>query len=439
MGKLAAGISKVEITPSKKIYLTGYILRDRPCEGIHDHLYAKAVVLKDLDTEDAAAVISADLLGFSKESVDRIRNEASQKTGIEPRNMIIACTHTHSAPATVNLRKVGVVDVNYLKNVEEKIVYIILDAYKNLQEAKISAGRSVVRGIGYNREKRGGPVDEELGVIRIDNKKDEILALLLNYACHPVVLGPRNLLVSADYPGAVARLIEEATGSCCIYTTGADGDIDPVTNLKKWGEGTFRDVEEIGKIIGLQALKVSEKLKGSSNVKLKSLSKTLRLPVKSPPTLKEAEKNLERNRKELVKLKSAGVENTKIRIAEAIFEWSKEVLKRIKDGTFPSEMPVEITMIGINDVLLVGVPGELFVEIGLKVKKASPFTYTYIIGYGNGELGYFPTAEAIKRGGYASRTAPKYFGVTFLKPEAGDILENEIINMTHQIYEMMEC
>ncbi len=438
MGKLAAGISKVDITPSKKVYLTGYILRDRPCEGVHDHLYAKAVVLKDLDTEDATAIISADLLGLSKESVDRIRNEASQKTGIKPQNMIIACTHTHSAPATVNLRKLGEVDADYLKNVEDKIVNIILDAYKNLQEAKISAGRSEVRGIGYNREKRGGPVDEELGVIRIDNKQDEILALLLNYTCHPVVLGPRNLLVSADYPGAVARLVEETTGSCCIYTTGADGDIDPIINLKKWGEGTFRDAEEIGKKIGLQALKVSEKLKGSSDVKLKSLSKTLRLPVKSPPTLEEAEKELERNRKELEKLKSAGVEDT-IRRTEAIFEWSKEVLERIKDGTFPSEMPVEITMIGINDVLLVGVPGELFVEIGLKVKKASPFTYTYIIGYGNGELGYFPTTEAIKRGGYASRDAPKYFGVTFLKPEAGDMLENGIINMTRQIHEMMKC
>ena len=435
MGRLRAGFSKIDITPPVGVYLTGYILRDEPSKGVHDNLYARALTLEDVDAGEKAALVSADLLGLSRESVERIRNEASEKTGIDPQSMIIACTHTHSGPATVNLRRLGEVDQEYLKVLERKIVDSIVQASENMDEARIAVGRGSVRGIGFNREKRpDGPLDEELGVIRIENLEGEVRCVVLNYTCHPVVLGPRNLLVSADYPGVVSRTVEERLSNCCLFTTGADGDIDPLVNLEAWGEGTFKDVEEIGRKIGDEAIKVAGNLKGVPEVRIGSLQKVLELPVKPPPKLEDAIKEAESAKERLRTLKTEGSEPGRVRVAEAMVEWAEDVLKHLREGTFPKVMPVEVTLIGINEILLIAIPGELFVEIGLKIKRRSPFKYTYLVGYGNGEVGYFPTAEALKRGGYAAKMAPKYFGVTFLKPKAERVLEDGILTLAHELH-----
>ena len=436
MGNLRAGVSKVDITPPLGVDLSGYVLRDKPSEGVHDNLYARALVLEDRGIGEKAVLVSADLLGLSGESVERIRREASEKTGIKPQNMIIACTHTHSGPATVNLRMLGEINRRYLEAAEQKIIDSIVQASKDMEDAKISAGRGFVKGVGYNRDRRAeGPLDEELGVIRIDNSEGEVQCLVLNYACHPVILGPRNLLVSADYPGVATRTVEERLAKCCIFTTGAAGDIDPLINWKAWGKGTFKDVEEVGRMIGDEAVRVAEGLRGVSEVRIGSLQKVLELPVEPPPTIEEARREVESAKEKLKALKLEGSEPGRIRIAEAMVQWAEDVLRHVEEGRFPRVNPVEITLIGINEILLVAVPGELFVEIGLKIKRRSPFRHTYVISYGNGLVGYFPTAESFKRGGYAPKEAPKYFGVTFLKPEAEHILEDGILTLTKELYD----
>ena len=215
------------------------------------------------------AIVSADLTGLFLESIDRIRSRASELTGIGRENILIACTHTHSGPATFFMRGVEEVDSEYLAFLERKIADSIVKASNGLGESSLAVGSGLVKGIGYNRERRSRePVDEELGVIRVSSLKGDGGCLTLNYACHPVVLGPSNLLISGDYPGAVERLVERSLGLYCLFTCGACGDIDPITNLESWGEGTFKDVEKFGMLIGTEAVKVAEELDGTVDVKI---------------------------------------------------------------------------------------------------------------------------------------------------------------------------
>ncbi|RLI37129.1 hypothetical protein DRO55_02020 [Candidatus Bathyarchaeota archaeon] len=437
LGKLKAGFSKVDITPPVGVYLSGYILRGEPSQGVHDNLHARALVLDDGKTR--VTVVSADLTGLFMESIDRIRSKASELTGIGRENILIACTHTHSGPATFFMRGVEEVDGEYLALLERKIVDSIVQANNGLRESSLAVGSGLVRGVGYNRERRSRePVDEELGVIRVNSLKGDGGCLILNYACHPVVLGPSNLFISADYPGAVERFVERSLGLYCLFTCGACGDIDPITNLEVWGKGTFGDVERLGRLIGAEAVKVAEGLDGTTNVKMGTKTASIELPVREPPSVDEAKKELSAWRERLEELRRSGASTGELRIAKAMIGWAEDVLRSLTNRSFPKSKRIEVMLIGLNDTLLVAIPGEPFVEVGLKIKEASPFRYTYVIGYGNGEVGYFPTAEAFNRGGYEVEMAPRYLDITFLKPESEAILESSVIDLAERLHRELE-
>ena len=118
--------------------------------------------------------------------------------------------------------------------------------------------------------------------------------------------------------------------------------------------------------------------------------------------------------------------------------WAEDVLRSLMNGSFPKSKRIEVMLTGLNDTLLVAIPGEPFVEVGLKIKKASPFQHTYLVGYGNGEVGYFPTAEAFNRGGYGAEMAPRYMDITFLKPESEAVLESSVIDLADGLHEELE-
>lgn len=230
MGSFKAGVTKVNITPPVGIHLAGFALRNQPSMGVHDELYARAIVLED--GEERVALVSADLGGLEVKSAQWIRNEAYRLTGIEPGKIIVACTHTHSGPATYFTRYIEQLDEHYVKVLERKILGSIFWANRELKEVSIGTGSGVVKGVGYNRESGvGGATDEELGVIRVDNRKDGVECVVLNYTCHPTVLGPKNLMISADYSGAASCFVEENLARCCLFTSGACGDINPLVKL----------------------------------------------------------------------------------------------------------------------------------------------------------------------------------------------------------------
>jgi neutral ceramidase len=248
MATLRAAAGQVDLETPVGSWMSGFAARIEPSSGMHDPIMARAVLLDDRNA--ALAIVSCDLVGFTTDAVARMRGRIEAATGgaIRAAQVLIACTHTHSGPASMPFRGVmGHVDGPWLQAATRKIVDLVAGLVPNLAPARVASASTVVAGVGHNRQDASRPIDDRLGVIAVDADDGPAIATLLNYATHAVVLGPDNLLISADYPGEVARCVSESRGGIGLFLQGACGDADPaVYRDRGWGTGTFDDAREIG-------------------------------------------------------------------------------------------------------------------------------------------------------------------------------------------------
>ena len=409
--QLRAGAAKVNITPPVGTPLSGYTTRKEVSQGIHDELYAKALVLGD--GERTLALITTDLLGFYGDFVDKIRDLIKQRTKIRKGDILVSATHTHSAPDSIcGLYSREKASDSWMEVLAQKIAGCAYMAWRNRKEAQIGVSKGTVDGIGVNRRNPDGkPVDQEIGVIRVEDAKGNLMAVLINYTCHAVVLGPDNLLISADYPGYTMRLIEGIKGRdvVAMFTNGAEGDINTGHSADISGIGghipgrTFERAERLGNILGGGVLKVLEQIEVSPNADLEVKRELVELPLRRLPSPREAERELERKTAAVDELKGASHEKlTRARIEKFYAEITLSLTKEIESLGLGRTMKAEIQAMRLNDAVLVGIPGELFVEIGLDIKSKSDFENTFIVGLANGEIGYIPTRQAFREGGYES-------------------------------------
>jgi hypothetical protein len=233
---IMAGTAKVDITPPVGGRMWGYDGRG-VSTGVHDPLYARVVVLSSAETK--VAIVSWDVCEFQS---PRLRRQVQEK-GIP--HLLLASTHTHGGPDLYQ-KDFPSKEKPWLRTVEERVLGAILDADSRMFPAYISAAEGEIQ-LGYNRirrERNGlgttwfenperipfGPVDPTVGVIRIKDDQGKVRAVLVPYACHPVVLGPKNTLISADYPGPMTDDVERAlgNGAVCLFIQGGGGDINPL-------------------------------------------------------------------------------------------------------------------------------------------------------------------------------------------------------------------
>ena len=400
---MKVGISSVNITPPIGVPMAGYSARMGSAKEIHDDLYAKAIVFNDKDTK--AALVRCDLIGLERDFVEETRRLIESETGIDRNNIMITCTHTHSGPITDSL----IPDLDaWMKVLSRKIKGAVIAANRNLKEAKIGFNRGSVEGIVINRRKPGGPVDTEVGIIRIDDLAGNPMAVLINYACHAVVLGPDNLLISADYPGFVMNFVERNLGVPALFVNGACGDINPLDKLTVMRQkrkediydrhgGTFEEAKRLGNMIGAEAVKVFLGTETENDLELKVASREIRIPLVDLPSIDELKRMLEENENLFRKLVSEKDAAQAYRIAMLI-QYARSIIKYVESGE--NVRPTEIQVFRIGDGGLIALPGEIFVEIGLDIKKKSGLKHTFICELANDAIGYVPTREAFKEPGY---------------------------------------
>ena len=400
---MKVGISSVNITPPIGVPMAGYSARMGSAKEIHDDLYAKAIIFNDKDTK--AALVRCDLIGLERDFVEETRRLIESETGIDRNNIMITCTHTHSGPITDSL----IPDLDaWMKVLSRKIKGAVIAANRNLKEAKIGFNRGSVEGIVINRRKPGGPVDTEVGIIRIDDLAGNPMAVLINYACHAVVLGPDNLLISADYPGFVMNFVERNLGVPALFVNGACGDINPLDKLTVMRQkrkediydrhgGTFEEAKRLGNMIGAEAVKVFLGTETENDLELKVASREIKIPLVDLPSIDELKRMLEENENLFRKLVSEKDAAHAFRIAMLI-QYARSTIKYVESGE--NVRPTEIQVFRIGDGGLIALPGEIFVEIGLDIKKKSGLKHTLICELANDAIGYVPTREAFKEPGY---------------------------------------
>lgn len=424
----------MNITPYIGCPLGGFAARKEGSQGIHDELYARILVIEN---QEPVAIVAADLLCLPAEAVRQVRALAVQKTGICAECIVIATTHTHSGPELRPGEKM-IANSAYVQNLIDDLAGGIYAAWRVRESARIGVGCGTIHGIGVNRRHPDGlPVDPQVGVLRFDFESGRAGGVLINYTCHPVVLGPDNLLISADYAGHTTRLLEriKGEGALAMFTNGATGDINTGHSADLSALGypipgrTFERAQKLGIMLAGEALKISETIEPQSEVVVAAKNKNVALKLKPLPPIEEVQEDLAAKQAALQQVLAEGASEERVLKAKVDKFYAELLLENVtQQAKTPQQETLELELQGIRigNCALLSFPGELFVEIGLNIKQNSPFEYTYILGYTNGYIGYLPTAQTFEEGGYEA-VASKF------TPESAKIVQEEAVDLLRSL------
>lgn len=385
-GSFRASVVKVDITPDSPQWLLGF--GPRQSTGVHDHIYHRIAALDDGQTQ--FILVSSDVCHFSPALYDEFTARLERETGIRRSQIWWTVTHTHSAPEVgpPGMGKVFLAgrydhdyDHAYLERVEKGLILGIQEARSKLVPATLEAGTGMAMA-NINRRapnaKGGialglnpyGPADRQIGLVRLKRSDGSLLALIVNYAMHGTVLSGKNLLISGDAPGVVAAYVEEKLGAPMLYINGAAGNMAPIYT----GRDDFPSshIQEFTVLLGDRILAANRDM----------------APRAQPVQLVTGEKIVETPRK------------PNLGWDDSLGSYARTA----DDGSALVRLPVRFLRVS-NEVVIWAAPVELFCEIAIDVRNASPFPVTFYFGYANGWLGYFPTAQAFSEGGYEPKTS----------------------------------
>lgn len=408
MGTLRAGYGERTITPPLGTDLAGFgFYLERRAERVLDDLKVRALYLDDQTTR--LLIISCDLLAFSVPMADKIRARIGAGLKLPPQNILLACTHTHSGPATAALAGLGRVNIGYVRRLPRAIMKAAEQAVRAAAKAALGWATEAVEPIGFNRRQRNfEEIDPRLKVLVIRQKLGRLC--LLNYACHAVTLGPTPE-VSADWPGAVVREIERQ-GDRGIFIQGFCGDVDPVTYLNRRLGADAEDLALYGGLLAGRARKAAARVDMSSNVRLQAIERRIRLPLSVP-----TRRNLQR---EFFEARESRREFPKTPLI--LRRWRERAEKHhaaLRRSPWIDNVPVQAMAIG--GLRLLGLPGEVFCGYGLKLQKEWPALMT--AGLANGDVGYLPTRRAFGTvRDYACYFAPKFYSLFPFSPAVETLL-----------------
>jgi neutral/alkaline ceramidase-like enzyme len=373
---LRVGAAKVDITPApdSALPLSGYGGRTDGFKGIHDDLTVRAIVVDDGTNQ--AALIGCEVIGLSFPLVEKIVTRLAKETGIPGDRILLSAVHTHAAPALGTYNEPAEGDVakrrsEYVQKLEDAIVTAVRQAKAALQPARVGYGTGKVT-VNMNRRARTadggwmlgnnpeGVSDKTVAVIRFENVSGQPIAIYANYAVHGTVLGPGNLQVSSDLPGAASRAVEKHYGGSVVspWTSGAAGDQDPI-----YRTGTdFRNVDALGQILAEEIVRVADSIKAVTTGRIRGFQKMVSCPGKRT-------------------VQSPGP-NREYKIEDA------------------DPVQIRLSLLLIHDIALAGVSGEVLTNIGSRLKRESSFNHTIMVTHTNGSSGYLPDDAAYDQVSY---------------------------------------
>ncbi|MBM3810745.1 MAG: hypothetical protein FJW20_03820 [Acidimicrobiia bacterium] len=417
---LRAGRAAVKITPPTGVPMAGYY-SIRLAEGVHDDLYAKAIVLDD--GLKKAALVACDLVDISAELVEESRKQIQSLTAIPPERVMISATHSHTGPllrprflkaAEPGPRRLA---EQYRAGLPGKIAEAVKLADAGLTTARAWAGVGHEESISFYRRflmKDGtvrfnpgklnpeivqpmGVIDPDVNALWLESAEAKPLALYVNFALHLDTVGGTQY--SADYPYTLSKLMGKLRGAdlLTLFTIGAAGNINHIDVKTKAPQKGHGEAQRIGTVLTGEVLKTltrGERVEGES---VEATREVVRLPA---PSFRAEE--VEAARRVWAQFGQPKPPPFLDMVHAA------KVLDVADRNGQPIEAEVQVVSLG-RRVAWVGLPGEIFVELGVAIKKASPFPQTVIVELANGNISYVPTRKGFSEGAYeavSARCAP---------------------------------
>lgn len=437
------GAAETVITPRLGTYIPGYFI-ERVADDILDDLYARAVVFDD--GEKTAGIVVLDVMHVPAEVVRKIRGRISEY-GIDGANIMVAATHTHTGTAVSVTRTNDYCDIARQEDVDQicaRAADAVYLAYRRRKEAKIGFGAETETEVSFNRRwwmKDGkvhtwpgisnpdsiaaaAGIDPEVGVVRIDDLEGKTIAVLINFANHPDTV--TGCAYSGDYIGALCKKMHSVLGEqvISVFMNGCCGDI---THIDYTGEHPVQKNHRffIAERLADDVLRAYGKIHTEEMENIDACSQTVTIARRQ--FTEEEYKAAKREVEEIMAQSSfrkptAGNKDRLKRLA-----YASSAVKLYENPILSKEL--EVQAIRVGDIAFSFMPGEILVEIGLELKKKSPFSKNFVVELANGNGGYIAPKKAISEGGYEV-TRSMYVN---LCEDAADIINETLLTLLNKI------
>jgi hypothetical protein len=375
-GVLRAGIAKIDITPDIPVMLYGYASRKTPSEGIHDHLYARAVAFENNGKK--LVMVSSDIGSYTDTLYTVIKKSIMEKFGLKDSEFFLAAIHSHSSPqVSLDIKKLPESNIKYTQDLHQKLLAVVGDAFSNLKPVNTGSGVGY-SPVGSNRREMTadgsitlgrnpyGPTDKEVLVFKMTGTDGKPVGAIFDYATHATSLGPDNMQISGDVLGISEQFVEQILGKDFVSPVfaGASGNIDPWYRILPsftTENGWIPETVLLGTLLGEEVVHVLRDIDNTNpGGEISTAIETIECPRKK------------------------------------LDEKDDELPALDKQET----IPVTITAAHVGDVAFIAFNVEMLTEIGMAIKEGSPFKHTFIITHCNGSSGYLPLAALYKEGGY---------------------------------------
>jgi hypothetical protein len=431
--ELRAGAAAVRITPPAGIPMAGYY-RIRLAEGTHDDLYAKAIVMQA--GHKTVAMVACDLVGIDRDIVEEARRQVEAATGVPAAHVMISATHSHTGPLMSRrfLANAPPEPLRLAEQFRSQLPVKIAESVKKALSAASPAG--VSRGLGHEESvafyrrflmkdgtvrfnpgkmnpdivQPAGSIDPDLAVVRFDAAPDSPLALYVNYALHLDTVGGAHF--SADYPYWMAKMLGKiyGPGMTSLFTIGAAGNINHIDVKDPSPQKGHEEARRIGTVLAGEVLKTITRLKPVQPSPLQVSTEIVNLPLPKFTADEVAAAN---------SVAATFGKDNQAPVDDLVHAF--KVLDVTARQGKPLEAEVQIISLG-QDLAWVALPGEIFVELGVAIKKASPFKQTIIVGLANGSISYVPTRKGFTEGSYEAISAR-------FAPGGGELLADTAIRL----------
>jgi hypothetical protein len=399
----------------------GYAARTHPSEGIRQHIFVKALALKD-DTGAITVLVTSDLLGFPGEVSEPIFARVQQQFGLPRERVALNSSHTHSAPVVGSMLspayplRGGDRDVirAYTAHLQDQVVEVIGKSIQNLGPAELSFEQGFA-GVAVNRRRVGhrdypGPVEQDVPVLAVRAPDHTLRAIVFGYACHNTVLS--DYQINGDWAGyAQADLEKIYPGSIAMFVQDCGADANPLPRRTvglaiSYGETIATAVDQV-----LQAK--MRPVDGPLTAGFISVN----LPFQKPPSRAELE--------------------SQARSQNALLRRHAELMLQILDqkGKLPDHhsYPIEVWQFG-KDLTFIALGGEVVVDYSLLFKREYGFDKLWVAGYTNDVFAYIPSRRVLKEGGYEGGGAMIAYGQPApFTPDVEEIISEGVASLLARV------